>query len=1202
MAYNSPEEALGALIRAYYDERDVEAILSCVTDDIEWVGTEDNDNGKGKDVLRELLEADVAAFPNAFSVELKEPSVQHISPNVVIFTVVGKQIEIPKVVVGFAIRGTVCAVKTENGWLISNVHISVPNSEMEKMELQHELNKEKEKQAAILDAVSGGVAIYRVKKDGRIATDYVSDGLARICKYIDGKDIMIDMAYDSRKLVVQEDFPVVAAACKASLSQGVPTSVNYRIHAKDGSLVRITLDSVVMKNVELGEDDVAVFYAVQTLVNDETNRIIEDQKQMSVLLDQMPCGLGLFKYMGQNVYTNYMNNAFYELLGMRREDRSQYSGANTLGSAHSDDLPRINVALKKLMDGDSSVQIDYRINKEESEWVWIHANAVVVKREKESILLCIAFHDVTESKERELQLIQNQNAVELAQNQGGLAIWTYNIDKKLLIQQSPMDVEGHLGYPIYIENVPDSFVESGSIHPDDVEKYLAAYEKVENGEEKVDEVYRMINQQTGKYCWVHMFYQSMQNNMNGERMAVGFSMDADMQQEAIERYRVEETLRKQMYKDAVMYMEYNLMTCRYEGDNNLDASYLSQKWETTTLEGYRENMSTTVEDADLNLMVEKMYAKNLLKAFQRGETTVSCEYRSKARPNRAPIWHRTSAVMVQRPDNGDVMAFIYIQNIEKEKERQLALENSMSDGIESVAVIHVADGSARIIRSNSARIPKDIGEFFIYDDTFVARSHKAIIDEESEFGYTAARLSTVIKELSTKDVYQYSVSMLDKAGALKRRLFRFRYLDDRKEAIIMAISDITAVYVEEQEKKKQLEEALSNAQKASGAKAEFYSRMSHDMRTPMNGILGMADLSEDETDVAILKENMKKIRESGEYLLSLVNDTLDIQRIESGKLILEPQIVSTTDIVDNILDMVRVTAKTKDVNLKFSYGNTDLNWYIRADALRLKQIFINLLSNAIKFTPEGGTVAFEFKLIAREGMISHDVIYVRDTGIGMSKEFLANGIFKPFSQESNAVSSNYAGSGLGLSIAKSLVELMGGRIEVESELGVGTTFAVYLDFERVEEKEAKGLLKAKKKEKENVSTSLQGKKVLLAEDHPLNAEIAKKLLQKVGCEVSWAKDGKEAVALFEKTPAHSFDVILMDIRMPNMDGLEAAKKIRSLSNEDAARIPIIAMTANAYEEDIKASIQAGMNAHLGKPIVPQNLYETIAENIVEYKS
>lgn len=404
--------------------------------------------------------------------------------------------------------------------------------------------------------------------------------------------------------------------------------------------------------------------------------------------------------------------------------------------------------------------------------------------------------------------------------------------------------------------------------------------------------------------------------------------------------------------------------------------------------------------------------------------------------------------------------------------------------------------------------------------------------------------------------------------------------------------DVDKEHIEQNER---LRTALKEAKLASNAKAEFYSRMSHDMRTPMNGILGMAALSKDETDSAVLKDNIMKIQESGEYLLSLINDTLDLQRIESGKMVLEPKVVNTMDIVTNILDMIRVTAAKKGVHLKYSRGNTDLNWYIFADALRLKQIFINLLSNAVKFTPAGGTVEMDFHLLSREGMVSHDVIYVRDTGIGMSRDFLEHGIFKPFSQESNAVSTQYAGSGLGLSIAKSLVELMNGRIEVESELGVGTTFAVYIDFVRVSEAEAGLALNDKKKENEKASTSLQGRRILLVEDHPLNAEITRKLLEKAGCQILWAKDGQEALTCFGDAPAYTFDAILMDIRMPVMDGLEAARRIRSLTKEDAAVVPIIAMTANAYEEDVRASLDAGMNEHLGKPIEPKKLYEAIAK-------
>ncbi len=386
---------------------------------------------------------------------------------------------------------------------------------------------------------------------------------------------------------------------------------------------------------------------------------------------------------------------------------------------------------------------------------------------------------------------------------------------------------------------------------------------------------------------------------------------------------------------------------------------------------------------------------------------------------------------------------------------------------------------------------------------------------------------------------------------------------------------------------------LDSTRKANTAITEFYSRMSHDIRTPMNGILGLADLSMDENNIDVIKDNMKKIRSAGKYLLSLVNDTLDFQKIQSGNMILEPDIVYTGDIFDDICSIIREAADKKGITFKTVNDNADINQYIRADKVRLKQVFINILSNAVKFTPPGGTVELRYGLIKREGMISHDIITFTDTGIGMSRDFLENGIFRPFHQEHGAG----VGTGLGLSIVKKLVELMNGRLEVESEQGTGTTFTLYLDFERVDNEEARQYLQKQKVGKYTSYEKLNGRRVLLAEDHPLNAEITTKLLNKFSCQVVWAHNGKECVELYNQSQPGEYDAILMDIRMPEMNGIEAARTIRLLERADAAEIPIIAMSANAYDTDIQNSIEAGMNAHLSKPIEPDKMYETIIDYI-----
>lgn len=399
-----------------------------------------------------------------------------------------------------------------------------------------------------------------------------------------------------------------------------------------------------------------------------------------------------------------------------------------------------------------------------------------------------------------------------------------------------------------------------------------------------------------------------------------------------------------------------------------------------------------------------------------------------------------------------------------------------------------------------------------------------------------------------------------------------------------------------EQKNEELALAIEKTETAVETKNIFYSRMSHDMRTPMNGILGISTLSLDETNIEVMQDNMKKIHESGEYLLGLINDTLDLQRIESGKFKLEPQVVSTEELIYSSIDMIKQTMENKGVEFHTLNDNANLQGYIRVDPMRLRQIFVNLLSNAVKFTPTGGTVELGIQVLGRNGNLVHDRITVSDTGLGMSEDFIKNKLFQPFTQEHNALTDTYAGTGLGLSIVKSLVDMMGATISVESELGVGTKFTVDIDLEVVDESE---VANANKDVGENsqLIEKLEGINILLAEDHPLNAEIATRLLEKVGCKVTWAKDGKECNDIFNASDAHEFDVVLMDIRMPVMDGLEAAKKLRASSHPDAQSVPIIAMTANTYAEDIQDSLDAGMNAHLAKPIEPAELYEVIGKYV-----
>ncbi len=381
-------------------------------------------------------------------------------------------------------------------------------------------------------------------------------------------------------------------------------------------------------------------------------------------------------------------------------------------------------------------------------------------------------------------------------------------------------------------------------------------------------------------------------------------------------------------------------------------------------------------------------------------------------------------------------------------------------------------------------------------------------------------------------------------------------------------------------RKKQME-ALKEAQDANAAniaKTTFLNHMSHDIRTPMNAIVGFTEIAMKRKPDKEVENCLKKIRQSSEYLMTLVNDVLDISRIESGKLESKPVLVDLRDILNTVLSIARGYIENRDLNLCVSREELKTP-YVMADELRIREVLLNIISNAIKFTKDGGTIS----VVAENcpGNDAHHVIAryrISDTGIGMSKEFL-NRIFDEFSQENGGARTSYKGTGLGMAIAKKYVDLMGGKIEVSSRQGVGSTFTVEIPLPIAEHVETE------EKEKLKKDMDLHGLHVLLAEDNDLNAEIAIALLEEQGMIVTRAVDGKSALTLFCNTAPGTFDLILMDIMMPEMNGYETTKAIRNLSDRpDGKKIPIIAMTANAFAEDVQAALNAGMDDHVAKPV------------------
>lgn len=418
-------------------------------------------------------------------------------------------------------------------------------------------------------------------------------------------------------------------------------------------------------------------------------------------------------------------------------------------------------------------------------------------------------------------------------------------------------------------------------------------------------------------------------------------------------------------------------------------------------------------------------------------------------------------------------------------------------------------------------------------------------------------------------------------------LLIFGWLLTTMAMIAMRLSARKKAQKAAQETAEEMAELAEHAQAANKAKTAFLSHMSHDMRTPMNAIMGFTGIAMKNNPSDEVKNCLEKIDESSEHLLSLINDVLDLTRVESGKVKYNPVPTDLKSITDFALDITKGFLTNRDISFKIQREEAKIP-NVLVDSVRLRDVLVNILSNAVKFTPDGETITFEARCQEKGGDGYINMHYrISDTGIGMSEEFTKE-VFEEFAQEDSDVRTQYHGAGLGMAIVKKYVDMMGGTISVQSKKHEGTTFTVDIPLEITDKECNKSDIGFSEK------VNLTGVKVLLAEDNELNAEITTVQLEEFGMNVERAVDGKNAVEIFRNHPEGTFDVILMDIMMPEMNGYEAAKAIRAMNDRpDGKNIPIIAMTANSFAEDVQASLDAGMNAHLSKPIVIEEVIKTI---------
>ena len=594
--------------------------------------------------------------------------------------------------------------------------------------------------------------------------------------------------------------------------------------------------------------------------------------------------------------------------------------------------------------------------------------------------------------------------------------------------------------------------------------------------------------------------------------------------------------------------------------------------------------------------LERLLPDHLMKELQE---TDSIEIYHKTIPNGTGSRHFLARAirLSNEEDHFKIILVFYSVDEIMKKEQEIELQREIIEGLgkEYFSVLAVELDKDQVLSyRESGENGKIISDFCkkcgnrwskiipSYAETMVSDNTNG--EFEKQLGLEALR--------SREEDYSMGYEFKSETG-IKYYQVRVAYVK-KKDGTRMAVvgtRNIDSLIKKERMQEEKLKKAYAVAENANKAKTEFLNNMSHDIRTPMNAIVGFTDIAMKRKPDKEVENCLKKIRQSSEYLMTLINDVLDISRIESGKLEYKPVPTDLRDMINTVLSIAKGYMENRDLNLYVSREKLKTP-YVMADELRIREVLLNIISNAVKFTKDGGTISFAAEN-APGNDENHIIVRYRisDTGIGMSEEFQTR-IFDEFSQENGGARTSYKGAGLGMAIAKQYVDLMGGKIEVSSRKGIGSTFTVEIPLLIAEQ------ILSEKEEKLRKDMDLHGLHVLLAEDNDLNAEIAVALLEEQGMIVTRTVDGKSALAQFCNTAPGTFDLILMDIMMPEMNGYETTTAIRNLPDRpDGKKIPIIAMTANAFAEDVQAALNAGMDDHVAKPIDMSILISVITKYI-----
>lgn len=1022
-----------------------------------------------------------------------------------------------------------------------------------------------------LVAQSGHTDLMRDLGDG-LSFDHVIVRLLSQCSQ--------DSVRDYLKKVNREE-------CIRRFRKGIlPSEAELRLNTPKGQ-VMLHLDITVMQSPVDGD---LYFKSTEENVTDrlETNnvlwRLVDKQYDFIAYIDVLADHCRIIdgntdNRMQKDLCVSYRNyaKALSDRIGMHCSSSEELTDAVLSSCGSSDDT----VVTYEQPDGRVK-SIAFHILSRNNLQFYIGKTDVTKAVEKEKQNELILKRAKTDA---EAELLSNQENYKKTVDFLNIGMWTYYIQEHKIVLGKNAATEAlkrKHGWPEVFENAPESTVPF--IDEEDREKYRNMFRKIDSGQDAVCEVWYRNLQGAEPQCERESYHVVFDRDGRPLK-AYGIGMNVTAERKVAERHSREmEYLRDNSDESLIAKGHYDLTNnLVLEYDNRISGKDIYNLESGITYDkAYEGFLERACSEADRQEIVRRLKKENLIRRYQKGEMQTTFQYRRTV-DGQDPIWISMTVHIYMEPGTGNLELFSYAYDISRRMRNDTISRIIFENSFNSIALIHTNEKTLDLVRISADAVFADIPQHMGYDEFVNIVKRTFILSDEMKKFSELILIDRIVEGIRKNGSYNAMYRCTSDSG-MKCMQISYTWFDEAAGIVLAVQTDITESYERDQQQINEIKKAKLESDRANEAKSVFLSSMSHDLRTPLNGVLGFTSFALREQDPAKKQEYLRKIDSSGKLLLDLVNDTLELSRIESGKATLEMENVMPDDLIPAVVTALQPSAELKNIRLKTDFP-VDMHIPVYCDKLKVQKIALNLISNAIKYTPEGGTVSVSLIPAPPEARGCRWSFCVEDNGIGMSEEFMKH-MFEPFSQEKRSEAQKTPGTGLGLSIVKRYVDLMDGAIDVRSVLHRGTRWIVSLPILEMPGGDKAG-------SRIQPAASLSGKRVLLCEDNYMNTEIASMLLKDEGMIVETAENGEKGLELFEASAPGYYDDILMDMRMPVMDGLEATRRIRSSQRPDAGTIRIIAMTADAFEESIREAENAGMDGYLTKPVEPKKLFEAL---------